>query len=43
MSTLAITTLGLFATYLATKRIRTTTTLVILGLGALALFEIWKL
>lgn len=43
MSTLAITTLGLFATYLATKRIRSTTTLVIFGLGALAILGIWKL
>ncbi len=43
MSTLAITALGLVTTYLATKRIRSTTTLVILGLGSLALFEIWKL
>ncbi len=43
MSTLAITALGLFATFLATKRIRSTTTLVILGLGALTVFEIWSL
>ncbi|MNP33796.1 hypothetical protein D3C76_1270570 [compost metagenome] len=43
MSTLAITTLGLIATYFATKRIRSTTTLAILGLGAMALLEIWNL
>lgn len=43
MSTLAITALGLATTYLATKRIWSTTTLVILGLGSLALFEIWRL
>lgn len=42
MSTLAITSLGLFMTYLATKRVWSTTTLAILTLGALALLEIWK-
>ena len=43
MSTLAITALGLIATCLAAKRIRSTTTLAILGLGAMALLEIWNL